>query len=658
MSEKFIYSFNEGSKEMRDLLGGKGADLAEMTRIGLPVPFGFTITTETCNRYYKDNMIISDDIVEAIYEKIDELENVTGKTFTSSENPLLVSVRAGSVTPSPGVMDTILNLGLNDESVEVLATLSGNRKFALDSYIRFIRVFGYTVLGIPKDKFEVDREDDDLDEIIVKYKTIVKEYTGKEFPQDPKEQLIEAVRTAFESWNCEEAVSYRKANHITEEIGTAVNVQSMVFGNMGDDSGTGIVFTRNPIDGTKKISGKFLVNAQGEDLVSGTNLPLEIDKLDDVFPNNNINFVKIAELLEKHYKDVQEIELTIERGKLYVLQTRSCDRSAEAALKFAVDMVEEGLISRETAVSRIEAKQIEELLEPMLKDLRLSDELTKLLDWADEFRSLKIRANADNPEDARLAVLLGAEGIGLCRTEGAFCGKEIFRIMGERPVTVRLIDPPLHKYLPQTEDEIRQSAITQTEAIIGAALEVSKEEDIEILPEIMVPLVATSAEFKIVKESVVKTADRLISESGIDMEYLVGTMIEIPRAALTADELAKEAEFFSFGTNDLTQFSYGFANKDSVEIIDEYIRNGILEDNPFKTLDINGVGQLIKTATTLGRQSRPKLKLGICGDHSGDPKTIEFCNEIGLNYITCVPSKVPVARLVAAKAAIKSNKTQ
>ena len=874
MSEKYIYSFNEGSKDMRDLLGGKGANLAEMTRIGLPVPFGFTITTESCNRYYKENMTIADDIIKGIYEKIEELENVTGKSFGSSENPLLVSVRSGAVISMPGMMDTILNLGLNDESVEGLATLTENRRFAMDSYRRFIQMFGDVVLEIPKAKFDkvfegqkeakgakfdVDLTADDLQEVIVGYKKIVKEHTGKDFPQDPKEQLIEAVKAVFRSWNNDRAILYRKLNGISGDLGTAVNVQSMVFGNMGNSSGTGVAFTRNPADGTKKIFGEFLVNAQGEDVVAGVRTPLNIDMMAEAFPDAYAHFVKIAELLEKHYKDVQDMEFTIERDKLYMLQTRNGKRTAAAAVKIAVDMVEEGLIDKETAITRIEPKQIDQLLHPMFEkeelekansiaaglpaspgaacgkiyftaeeavlaheegqqvllvreetspedlagmvaaegiltarggmtshaavvargmgkccvagcseirvneeektmttqgktyiegdyisidgstgkvyegqihtvEASISDDFAKLMDWADEIRSLKVRTNADNPRDAKQAIEFGAEGIGLCRTEHMFFEeeripairrmiladtleervaalevlkpyqqgdfKEMFKVMGERPVTIRLLDPPLHEFLPHTEEDIKEVAmimgvpeekvaakvaelheqnpmlghrgcrlaitgpeiaIMQTEAIIGAAIEVCKEDGIEIVPEIMIPLVGTVAEFRNVKENVVKVADRLIKESGIEMDYLVGTMIEIPRAALTADEIAKEAEFFSFGTNDLTQMTYGFSRDDTGKLIEEYVNKGILEEDPFQTLDIKGVGQLVKTATVLGKQARPKIKLGICGEHGGDPKTIEFCNEVGLNYVSCSPYRVPIARLAAAQAVVKSK---
>ncbi len=874
MSEKFIYSFNEGSKEMKDLLGGKGANLAEMTKIGLPVPFGFTITTESCSRYFKENMNIAEDIVEGIYEKIEELENVTGKSFGSCDNPLLVSVRSGAVFSMPGKMATVLNLGLNDQSVEGLATVTNNRRFALDCYRRFIEMFGSTVLEVPKAAFDkvfddykestgveyfVDFAADELEKVIADYKRVVKEHTGKDFPQDPREQLIEAVKSAFKSWNNETSILYRKLNGISNDLGIAVNVQSMVFGNMGETSGTGVVFTRNPSDGTKKIFGKFLVNAQGEDVITGVRPPVDIDKMAELFPDAHAHFTRIADLLEKHYKDVQDIEFTIENNKLYVLQTRDCGRTAHAAVKIAVDMVGEGLIDRETAITRIEPRQIDQLLHPVFdteelveakciasglsaspgaacgkiyftseaavkaneqgqqvilvkketfpEDLAgmlaadgilttrggktshaavvargigkccvagcrqlqvneqektltagdvtfvegdyisidgstgkvydnqlstveagISEYFISLMEWADERRSLKIRANADNPKDAMHAIEFGAEGIGLCRTEHMFFEEErlpaiiktilsdsleermealevlkpyqredfkkIFKIMGERPVTIRLLDLPLHEFLPQDEDEIREVAETmgvsydkvaakvsalyernpmlghrgcrlavtapeiammQTEAIIGAAIEVSKEEGIEIVPEIMIPLVGTSTEFKNVKDNVTKVADKLIKDADIEMEYLVGTMIEIPRAALTADEIAKEAEFFSFGTNDLTQMMYGFSRDDTGKLIEEYINKGILDEDPFQTLDVKGVGQLIKTAVTLGKQARPKLKLGICGEHGGDPKSIEFCNAVGLNYVSCSPYRVPIARLAAAQAFVRSK---
>ena len=872
--KKYVYSFNEGAKEMKDLLGGKGANLAEMTKIGLPVPFGFTITTEACNRYYEENRTVADDIVEAIYEKIEELENVTGKKFGSNENPLLVSVRSGAVISMPGMMDTILNLGLNDNSVEGLAALTENRRFAMDSYRRFIQMFGDVVLEIPKAefdrvfdgrkkekglKFDVDLTAEDLEAVIEDYKEIVKKFTGKKFPQEPREQLLEAVKAVFRSWNNERAILYRKLNGIPGSLGTAVNVQSMVFGNMGDTSGTGVAFTRNPSTGENKIFGEFLVNAQGEDVVAGVRTPLDIDKMAEAFPDCYKGFVKIAELLEKHYKDVQDMEFTVERNKLYMLQTRSGKRTAQAAVKIAVDMVEEGLIDKKTAITRLAPEQIDQLLPPafdagelaasapvatglpaspgaacgqvcftaqaaaeaaaqgrkvllvreetspedlagmvaaegiltarggmtshaavvargmgkccvagcseirvsetekvivlpddttvsegeyisidgstgrvykgqiMTVEPEVSGDFAKLMGWADEIRELKVRANADNPKDAAQALAFGAEGIGLCRTEHMFFEeeripairrmiladtheekaealkalkpfqqgdfKEIFKVMGERPVTIRLLDPPLHEFLPQDREDIEELAqlmsvsfeklsakvaelhelnpmlghrgcrlavthpeiaVMQTEAIIDAAIEVSCEDNIDIIPEIMIPLVGSKAELAAVKKVVVETADRCISNAGIKMDYMVGTMIETPRAALVAGSIADEAEFFSFGTNDLTQMTFGFSRDDTGKLIEEYVRQGIMENDPFRTIDIDGVGKLVEMAVSQGRQARPNIKLGICGEHGGDPRTIEFCHSVGLNYVSCSPFRVPAARLAAAQAAVRA----
>ncbi|MCI6012262.1 MAG: pyruvate, phosphate dikinase [Firmicutes bacterium] len=871
--KKYVYSFNEGSKDMRSLLGGKGANLAEMTRIGLPVPFGFTITTEACNRYYDEGQTIAQDLIDAIYEKIAELEEVSGKTFGSNENPLLVSVRSGAVISMPGMMDTILNLGLNDQSVEGLAALTENRRFAMDSYRRFIQMFGDVVQEIPKAKFDkvfdgqkaargvkfdVDLTAEDLEQVIEGYKQIVKEETGKDFPQDPKEQLIEAVKAVFRSWNNDRAILYRNLNGIAHDLGTAVNVQSMVFGNMGDTSGTGVAFTRNPADGTNEIFGEFLVNAQGEDVVAGVRTPMDIKKMADAFPQAYSDFIKIADLLEKHYKDVQDMEFTVERGKLYMLQTRSGKRTAQAAVKIAVDMVGEGLIDKKTAVTRLEPEQIDQLLHPMFdaaelkgaksiakglpaspgaacgqiyftaeeavaaaadgaktllvreetspedlagmvaaegiltarggmtshaavvargmgkccvagcsailvdeeaKTLTVGDAVYKegdfisingadgqvyegkiktvvpemsgdfgtIMGWADEIRELKVRTNADNPRDAKQALEFGAEGIGLCRTEHMFFEEEripairrmiladtveerkealnalrpyqqgdfkaMFKVMGELPVTIRLLDPPLHEFLPQNEEDIRaladlmgvtyeklagkvtelheqnpmlghrgcrlavtypEIAVMQTEAIMMAALEVKKEDGYDIIPEIMIPLVGSEAELKYVKNIVVEAADRCIRESGIEMNYMVGTMIETPRAALTADEIAKDAEFFSFGTNDLTQMTFGFSRDDTGKLIQAYIDKGILEEDPFQVIDEDGVGKLVSMASAMGRQTRPKIKLGICGEHGGNPKTIDFCHRAGLNYVSCSPFRVPIARLAAAQAAIRN----
>lgn len=877
MGEKFIYSFNEGSREMRSLLGGKGANLAEMTQIGLPVPFGFTITTGACNRYYKENETISQDVVDGIYEKIRELEDVTGKGFGSSENPLLVSVRSGSVISMPGMMDTILNLGLNDKSVEGLASLTGNRRFAMDSYRRFIQMFSDVVLQIPKEEFDkvfdgqkalkgfrydVELTAEDLEVIISKYKDIVENFTGKTFPQEPKVQLIDAVKAVFRSWNNDRAILYRKLNGISHNLGTAVNVQSMVFGNLGDTSGTGVAFTRNPADGTKELFGEFLVNAQGEDVVAGVRTPLNISKMEEVFPDAYNTFLRISQLLEKHYKDVQDMEFTIENNKLYMLQTRSGKRTAQAAVKIAVDMVEEGLIDRETAITRIEPEQIDQLLHPSFhseqidkatviatglpaspgaacgriyftaeeaekafsggekvllvreetspEDLagmvvaegiltarggmtshaavvargmgkccvagcsqihvseeekvmtvgerkyaqgefisidgttgkvygekidtvatEISSDFARIMEWADEIRTMKVRANADNPRDAQQAIDFGAEGIGLCRTEHMFFDeeripairrmiladseeekiraleairpyqqgdfKEIFKVMGDMPVTIRLLDPPLHEFLPHAEEEIREVAdimkvpyekvaskaaelqeqnpmlghrgcrvavtspeivVMQTEAIIGAAIEVMKEKNVEIIPEIMIPLTTSEDELKWVKTIVVEAADKCIKEADVEMDYIVGTMIETPRAALTADEIAREAEFFSFGTNDLTQMTFGLSRDDTGKLIEEYVDKGIFEKDPFQTIDTKGVGKLMSMAVTLGKQVRPKIKLGICGEHGGDPKTIEFCSRIGLNYVSCSPYRVPIARLAAAQALVRNKQTE
>ena len=872
--KKFVYSFNEGSKDMRDLLGGKGANLAEMTKIGLPVPFGFTVTTEACNRYYEENQTIADDIVASIFEKLEELENVTGKKFGSVENPLLVSVRSGAKISMPGMMDTILNLGLNDETVEGLSALTENPRFAYDSYRRFIQMFGDVVMEISKTKFDaifdakkdekgyqydVDLTTEDLKDIIAGYKALVKEEMGRDFPQDPKDQLMEAVMAVFRSWNNDRAILYRKLNEIPDSIGTAVNVQSMVFGNMGNTSGTGVAFTRNAANGEKALFGEFLVNAQGEDVVAGIRTPQPISEMADAFPEVYKEFVRIAELLENHYKDMQDMEFTVEREKLFMLQTRNGKRTASAAVKIAVDMEAEGLIDKETAVMRIEPAQIDQLLHPMFdadelaaaqkltkglpaspgaatgkiyfnaadaeaaaangekvilvrletspEDLagmvaaegiltarggmtshaavvargmgkccvsgcseikveedakkltiggevftegdyisldgtagevlkgqvktvppELSGDFGKIMAWADEIRTLKVRTNADNPRDAKQAVDFGAEGIGLCRTEHMFFEEEripairrmimsdteeerrealkfllpyqksdfkgIYEAMGDRPVTIRLLDPPLHEFIPHTDEELHELAdqinvpyeklakkaeelhefnpmlghrgcrlaVTypeiaemQAEAIIMAAIEVREEKGLDIVPEIMIPLVGLVKELADVKATVVKTVEAVMEREGVKFDYLIGTMIEIPRAALTADEIAQEAEFFSFGTNDLTQMTFGFSRDDTGKIIKEYRDKGIFEDDPFQSIDQTGVGKLVKMAVDLGKQTRPNIKLGICGEHGGDPKSIEFCNAAGLQYVSCSPFRVPIARLAAAQAAIKQK---
>lgn len=871
---KFVYSFNEGSKEMRDILGGKGANLAEMTKIGLPVPFGFTVSTEACNRYYAEDKEISPEIVDEIKEKLKELEQVTGKKLGDAKNPLLVSVRSGAVISMPGMMDTILNLGLNDETVEGLAKLTDNQRFAYDSYRRFIQMFSDVVMEIPKSKFDkvfdekkaavgaefdVDLKADDLKDIIVGFKKIYKEELGKDFPQKPEEQLLEAVKAVFRSWNTERAILYRKLNDISDDLGTAVNVQSMVFGNMGDTSGTGVAFTRSAVDGNKEIFGEFLVNAQGEDVVAGIRTPKPIAEMADAFPEVYKDFERIAQILEKHYKDMQDMEFTVENNKLFMLQTRNGKRTAAAAIKIAVDMVEEGLIDERDAVSRIEPAQIDQLLHPTFdpeaeknaKDIakglpaspgaacgkiyfhaadaveaanngekvvlvrqetspedlagmvvaqgiltarggmtshaavvargmgkccvagcsglnvdeqnlkmtvqgntykegdyisingstgvvyegqvdtvtpELKGDFETIMKWADQIRRMRVRANADNPRDAKQALDFGAEGIGLCRTEHMFFEDEripairqmilaeteeerrtalakllpyqkgdfkgIYEVMEERPVTIRLLDPPLHEFLPHTEKETKelaeQTGISyeklshkaaelhefnpmlghrgcrlavsfpeiaemQTEAIIRAAIEVSKEKNINIVPEIMIPLVIDRAETANVKATIVETADRIIKEAGIEMKYMVGTMIEMPRAAITADEIAEEAEFFSFGTNDLTQLTYGFSRDDTGDLIKEYVEKIVLPEDPFQTLDQKGVGSLVKMAVELGKKTRPNIKLGICGEHGGNPKSIEFCHRVGLSYVSCSPFRVPIARLSAAQAAIKNS---
>ena len=871
---KFVYSFNEGSKDMRNLLGGKGANLAEMTNIGLPVPFGFTITTDACKKYLEDGNKLDQSIIDEVWTHIAELEEVMGKKFGDNENPLLVSVRSGAPISMPGMMDTILNLGLNDIAVEGLAKKTSNERFAYDSYRRFIQMFGDVVMEISKSKFDevfdgqkkkagveydVDLTTDDLKEVIKGYKAVVKAELGREFPQEPKDQLLEAIGAVFKSWNNERAILYRQMYNISASLGTAVNVQSMVFGNSGNQSGTGVAFTRNPADGENKLFGEFLVNAQGEDVVAGIRTPQPISEMAEAFPEVYKQFEKISETLEKHYKDMQDMEFTVEDGKLFMLQTRNGKRTATAAVKVAVDLVNEGLIDKDTAVMRVEPDQINQLLHPTFdaaelkkatavtkglpaspgaatgqivfsaedaaaaaadgkkvilvrketspEDLagmvaaegiltalggmtshaavvargmgkccvsgckeitvdeanktltvngkvykefdnislngsdgsvytesiktvapELSGDFGTIMQWADEARTLKVRTNADNPRDAQQAVAFGAEGIGLCRTEHMFFEDEripkirrmiladtvderkealagllpyqkedfkgIYKAMGERPVTIRLLDPPLHEFLPKTDEDIKQVceqfnipyekivaktselhefnpmlghrgcrlAVTypeiaemQATAIITAALEVRKEEGLNIVPEIMVPLVGHVNELKDVKAVITSVADKLIAESGDDMKYMVGTMIEIPRAALTADEIAEEAEFFSFGTNDLTQMGFGFSRDDTAAIIKEYVNKGILASDPFQSLDQGGIGKLVKIAVEGGKKTRPNIKLGICGEHGGDPASIEFCHKTGLNYVSCSPFRVPIARLAAAQAAIKEK---
>ena len=871
---KFVYSFNEGSKDMRDLLGGKGANLAEMTKIGLPVPFGFTISTDACKDYLNKGGMLDDEIVREVYEHLDELEQVMGKKFGDIENPLLVSVRSGAPVSMPGMMDTILNLGLNDDSVKGLAAKTGNERFAYDSYRRFIQMFGDVVMEIPKSKFDqifdgrkkevdaeydVDLKTEDLKVIIEGYKELVKAELGREFPQNPKDQLMEAIQAVFRSWNNERAILYRKLNNISASLGTAVNVQSMVFGNTGENSGTGVAFTRSPVNGENKIFGEFLVNAQGEDVVAGIRTPQPIDQMKESFPDVYGKFEDIARILEDHYKDMQDMEFTVEEGKLFMLQTRNGKRTAEAAVKVAVDMVNEEKIDKETAIMRIAPEQIDQLLHPAFdaeelkkhtpigkglpaspgaacgeivfsaddaavakeagkkvvlvreetspEDLagmvaaegiltarggmtshaavvargmgkccvagchditvyeeekymeihgvkyhegdmisingtdgsvyaaeiatkapELSGNFGAIMKWADEIRTIGVRTNADNPRDAKQAVQFGAEGIGLCRTEHMFFEEEripkirrmiladteeerrealagllpyqkgdfkgLYETMAGKPVTIRLLDPPLHEFLPKNEEDMKELseqfgiplekiktktielhefnpmlghrgcrlAVTypeiaemQTEAIITAALEVKKETGIDIKPEIMVPLVGIPNELKNVKKTIDETAERCFEQAGERLNYMVGTMIEIPRAALVADEIAEDAEFFSFGTNDMTQMGFGFSRDDTGKIIREYVEKGVLEEDPFQVLDQRGVGKLVKMAAEEGRKTRPNIKLGICGEHGGNPKTIDFCHRLGLNYVSCSPFRVPIARLAAAQAAIRNK---
>lgn len=870
----FVYSFNEGSKDMRSLLGGKGANLAEMTKIGLPVPFGFTITTEACNEYYRNGGKLGEELISEIKEKLSELENVTGKTFGSTTNPLLVSVRSGSVFSMPGMMDTILNLGLNDESTKGLADLTENRRFALDSFRRFIQMYGNVVMEIDGKNFEdiidkakhdrgimydIDLDEEALCEIIDDYKKIVRYGQEGGFPSDPKVQLIEAVKAVFRSWNNDRAIRYRRMERIPDSLGTAVNVQSMVFGNMGNTSGTGVAFTRSPVNGDNHVYGEFLVNAQGEDVVAGIRTPKPISEMAESFPEVYEDFMNIAKVLEQHYKDAQDMEFTVERNKLYMLQTRAGKRTAQSAVKIAVDMEREGLIDRETAVMRIEPGQIDQLLHPRFdenelkgvtviakglpaspgavsgkiyfnaleaeaavkkgekailvrettspedlagmiaaggiltakggvtshaavvarqmgkccvagcseilvsedkKELKTKDKVYRegdvisldgydgkvyegeihtvepnlsgdfgvIMSWADGIRSLKIRTNADKPEDALKALEFGAEGIGLCRTEHMFFEenripairrmivadteserrealdallpyqkndfKGIYEVMKENPVTIRLLDPPLHEFLPHTDAEIRslaekigvpyeklvrrtdelhennpmlghrgcrlaisypEIAEMQTRAIMEAAIEVSEEKGYNIVPEIMIPLTSSAKEMAYIKDIVAKEAERCKEEKSSDIKYVIGTMIETPRAALTADEIAESAEFFSFGTNDMTQMTYGFSRDDTAKIIETYIEKNIFEEDIFRSIDEKGVGKLLDIAVKLGRQTRNDLKIGICGEHGGDPRSIEFCHKLGLNYVSCSPYRVPIARIAAAQAAIKSN---
>ena len=875
MGQKYVYLFSEGNGKMRELLGGKGANLAEMTNLGMPVPQGFTITTEACTRYHEDGKKIAPEIEKEIYEGLAHMEKVVGKKFGDVENPLLVSVRSGARASMPGMMDTILNLGLNDTVVESLAKLTDNPRFAYDSYRRFIQMFSDVVMELPKSEFEkiitqvkekkgvtqdIELTADDMKELVKTFKAFYKEKMGEDFPTDPKVQMMEAVKAVFRSWDNPRANVYRRMNDIPYSWGTAVNVQSMVFGNSGETSGTGVAFTRNPATGEKALFGEYLINAQGEDVVAGVRTPQPIDHLKQDMPEVYQQFADIADKLEKHYCDMQDMEFTIEKGKLYMLQTRNGKRTANAALKVAVDLVDEGMITEDEAVLRVEPKQLDALLHPQFdqealknatpigkglaaspgaacgkavftaddakawaakgekvvlvrletspediegmasaqgvltvrggmtshaavvargmgtccvsgcgaivvdeenkvftldgKEYKEGDYISldgttgaiygeaiptveasisgyfgRFMEWADQRRTLKVRTNADTPKDAAQAVKFGAEGIGLCRTEHMFFEGErikairemivsdtveerkvalakilpyqqgdfekMFRVLEGRPMIVRFLDPPLHEFVPQKEEDIIEIAgemnITveklkevidslhefnpmmghrgcrlcvtfpeiaemQTTAVINAAITVNKEHpEYNIVPEIMIPLVGEKKELKFVKNVVTATADKLIKEAGIDMKYMVGTMIEIPRAAITADEIAEEAEFFSFGTNDLTQMTFGFSRDDAGKFLNSYYENKIYEFDPFSKLDQNGVGKLVKMAAENGRKTRPDLHLGICGEHGGDPSSVEFCHNVGLDYVSCSPFRVPIARLAAAQAAIKSQ---
>ncbi len=874
MAKKFIYMFCEGSGSMRELLGGKGANLAEMTNLGMPVPNGFTITTEACIDYYENGEQIRPEIEAAIYEYLERLEKESGKKFGDPENPLLVSVRSGARASMPGMMDTILNLGLNDSVVEGLARLTNNERFAYDSYRRFIQMFSDVVIEIPKSSFEkiidevkhkkgvsYDNELDagDMKKLVASFKEHFVRQKGFLFPEDPKVQLMEAVKAVFRSWNNPRAIYYRRMNDIPSSWGTAVNVQSMVFGNMGEDSGTGVAFTRNPSTGEKKLYGEFLMNAQGEDVVAGVRTPQSIEQLSVVMPDIYKQFVDICGRLEAHYRDMQDMEFTIEKGKLYMLQTRNGKRTAAAALKIAVNLVAEGMITKEEAMLKVEPKQLDSLLHPQFDPIALKEDtpvatglpaspgaasggvcftakdavdaanagkkvvlvrletspediegmaaaqgiltvrggmtshaavvargmgrccvagcgditinedekyltvhgirinegdgisidgstgnvylsilpmvdtvmtsdFTTFMGWADEIRKLRVRTNADTPRDAKAARKFGAEGIGLCRTEHMFFEADripairemiisktveqrkaaldkllpmqrsdfeaLFTVMQGLPVTIRLLDPPLHEFLPQTDEDILalakemrvefselketvsslheanpmfghrgcRLAVTypeiaemQTRAIIEAAINVSKRSGQTVIPEIMIPLVGDINELKFVKNTITTTADGIIATSGVNLKYKVGTMIEVPRATLTADEIAKEAEFFSFGTNDLTQMTFGFSRDDAGKFLKSYYEKKIFENDPFAKLDTVGVGKLVKMAAELGRSVRPDIKLGICGEHGGDPSSVEFCHQVGLNYVSCSPYRVPIARLAAAQAAVKNK---
>ena len=872
---KYVYLFSEGNKDMREILGGKGANLAEMTSLGLPVPRGFTVSTEACNKYYEDDKNLNEEITNQIYEKITELENITGKKFGDSTNPLLVSVRSGARASMPGMMDTILNLGMNDVVAEGFAKVTNNKRFVYDSYRRFIQMFADVVMELPKENFEglfdkikeekgykLDTEfsAEDLVDVVNKYKEEYKKLVGEEFPQDSKKQLIEAVKAVFRSWNNDRAITYRRLNDIPSEWGTAVNVQEMVYGNKGETSGTGVAFTRNPATGENKLYGEYLMNAQGEDVVAGIRTPQSIDTLQEVMPECYEEFKRICRILEEHYHDMQDMEFTIEDGKLFMLQTRNGKRTAKAALRVAVDMVESSMITKEEALMSIDASSLDQLLHPNFdeeslkkgkviakglaaspgaatgklcftaedvvmfnasgeKDLILaraetspediegmniahgvltvrggmtshaavvargmgtccvsgcgevvvdeesktlttkdgtvyhegdwisldgstgkvygeqlktvpptiSGDFEKIMSWADEIAELDVRTNADTPRDAKQAREFGAKGIGLCRTEHMFFDTErifnfrrmitaetlekreealskilpyqredfegLFREMAGYVVTIRFLDPPLHEFLPSTDEEIKELAPTldmsfealktrvdslkefnpmmghrgcrlaitypeiaamQTRAVIEAAINVHNEGK-EIEPEIMIPLVGELKEFEFVKKIVDETAKKVMEEKGVEIEYKVGTMIEIPRATLISDQIAKTAEFFSFGTNDLTQMTYGFSRDDAGKFLKDYYSKGILEHDPFASIDQEGVGKLVDISVRRAKTVRPDIDLGICGEHGGDPKSIDFCHRVGLTYVSCSPFRVPVARLAAAQAAIRNK---
>ncbi|RKY04206.1 pyruvate, phosphate dikinase [Candidatus Poribacteria bacterium] len=891
---KYVYFFGkgkaEGNAKMRDLLGGKGAGLAEMTNIGIPVPPGFTITTEVCRLYYRNNKQFPEGLEEQVEENLRKLEEAMGAKFGDPENPLLVSVRSGAPISMPGMMDTILNLGLNDETVQGLIRRTNNPRFAYDAYRRFVQMFGNVVLGVPHSKFEelieakkrergvqldIELDADDWRDLVAKFKKLIKEETGQDFPEDPKQQLWMAIRAVFESWNNERAIIYRKIHDIPDDLGTAVNVQAMVFGNMGETSGTGVAFTRNPATGEKKVYGEFLINAQGEDVVAGIRTPQPIDELAEIMPDVYKQLMEVCEKLERHYKDMQDIEFTVQEGKLYLLQTRTGKRTGLAAVKIAVDMVREGLIDEEEALLRVDPMALDQLLHPMIdpnaqvnvitkglpaspgaavgrvvfsakdaeewaargekvilvrpetspediggmhaaqgiltsrggmtshaavvargmgkpcvvgageilvdegsKEFRVGDIVVKegdyitidgstgnvilgeaplveprisgdfeiLMKWADKYRKLGVRTNADTPRDAKVARDFGAEGIGLCRTEHMFFEGDrikamremimardpegrrqalakllpyqredfikIFEVMDGLPVIIRTLDPPLHEFLPRREELIREidqlkfeiaqsksmeemdeklarlreleelletverlhefnpmlgfrgcrlglvyPEVTemQARAIFEAAAEVTKR-GIKAIPEIMIPLVGNVKELRMQREIVDRVAEEVMRETGVEIEYMVGTMIEVPRAALTADEIAEVAQFFSFGTNDLTQMTLGMSRDDVAKFLDFYIDNGIYEKDPFQTLDQTGVGQLIEIAVKKGRSTNPKLEVGICGEHGGDPASIEFCHRVGMDYVSCSPYRVPIARLAAAQAAIKEKR--